>query len=47
MKRKFRVALEGERYLEGPQQKRAISFETGSVTTFQPTLHDYSARHSG
>ena len=47
MKRKFRVALEGERYLEGPQQKRAISFEAGSVTTFQPTLYYYSASHSG
>jgi hypothetical protein len=40
MKRKFRVALEGERYLEGPQQTRAISFEVGSGTTFQPTLYE-------
>jgi hypothetical protein len=47
MKRKFRVALEGERYLEGPQQRRAaISFEAGSGTTFRPTLYDYSASHS-
>lgn len=39
MKRKFRVALEGKRYLEGPQQTRAISFEAGSGTTFQSTLY--------
>ena len=43
MKRQFRVALEGEHPLEGPQQRRAISFGAGSVTTFQPTLYDYSA----
>ena len=41
MKRKFRVALEGERYSEGPQQTRAISFEAGSGATLQPTLYSY------
>jgi hypothetical protein len=47
MRRKFRVALEGERYLEEPQQRRAISFEVSSGTAFQPTLYDYSASNSG
>ncbi len=47
MKRKFRVALEGQRYLKAPQQRRAISFGAGSGTTFQPTLYDYSSNLNG
>ena len=47
MKCKLKVALEGKHYLEGSQQRQAISFEAGSGTTFQPTFYDYSVSHSG
>jgi hypothetical protein len=41
MKRKFRVALKGERYLAGLQQTRAVSLKACSGTTFQPPLYNH------